>query len=378
MHIAFVAPFPSSPEAIPGGVAGVAKYLADALTERGDTKVTIIHPRMITSQARLSDWGKYQVIETGRAKLGAILPGRIYSTLFSKRQIRDILKKLCPDVVHFHGFCDLSLGSDYPSVVTIHGIAERDVLYEGSFVTRWLRWAPEALIEGRARSKIQNLIMISEYGKRALQGAIHPKREWLIPNPIAPEFFDVSRSPEPFRLFSCSRIVPLKNIDGLIRAMHYVIRSIPQAKLRIAGNGPGEYMTYCRALVDELGLEKQVKFVGHLSLEQVRVELGRAAALIVSSFQENSPLSIAEAMAAGVPVVATPVGGVPEMIEIGRTGVLAADVSSEGIGRAIVELLQSNTDEFSKVAREAAKRRHFPGTVANLHLAIYSELAAEK
>jgi glycosyltransferase involved in cell wall biosynthesis len=96
---------------------------------------------------------------------------------------------------------------------------------------------------------------------------------------------------------------------------------------------------------------------------------------VVSSFQENAPLSIAEAMAAGVPVVGARVGGVPEMIEDGKTGLLVDPYDVNDIAKAVLKILsdQNLAHSMSRRAKEIA-RRYMASAVCKKTLQVYNEI----
>jgi sugar transferase (PEP-CTERM/EpsH1 system associated) len=114
------------------------------------------------------------------------------------------------------------------------------------------------------------------------------------------------------------RLCPEKDMGTLLHAMKHLVASAPGFRLRIAGDGP------CRAelerLTDELGLRGQVTFLG--MVRDVPALLRQASMYVLSSISEGVSLTLLEAMATGLPVVATRVGGTPEVITDGETGLL--------------------------------------------------------
>lgn len=378
MHVALVSTFPARPDAIPGGVAGVAKYLADALVRQG-VRVSVIIPRAQWIKASKQKWGELDIYDVGGDWTAEVIPGRIYFRLAMKRRVNAVLREIRPDIVHYHSFSDLSLSCEFPNVVTIHGIAERDVLFKGNLLSRWPRWLLEVLIEARSRARIQNVVMISQYAHQLLKGKMHGGRAWFISNPIDPTYFDVPRHAKRGRVFSCSRISPLKNTLGLIEAFAFVAEAMPEAELRIAGAENPKYEALCVRRVTELQLQERVKFLGYLGIPQIQRELAETHCAILPSFQENLPLTIAEAMAAGVPVVASRVGGVPEMILPGVTGILVDPHSRESIAQGMLEVLtqEEDTPEMSRQSRLRAREMFWPDVVAAQHLAMYREILGE-
>lgn len=143
----------------------------------------------------------------------------------------------------------------------------------------------------------------------------------VLPNGVSDEWFE-AESPErlaptraPVFLF-VGRMDSQKGLDILLRA----IRLVADVSLRIVGTGwrEKEY----RALVEQLGIGERTQFLGQLLPNGVRREMQRAAALILPSRAELFGIVLAEAMATGIPTIASSVGGIPEVVQHGLTGLL--------------------------------------------------------
>ncbi len=227
--------------------------------------------------------------------------------------------------------------SGKPSVLTIHGILERDILYRGRF--RRLRSEVMKQVEMRARERVANLIVVSPYVRDALGGTVLG-RTWDIDNPVADRFFEVERRPIRGRILFAGRLTPLKNLPGLIEAFALLARNDPHAELRVAGGDGGTgHAAECGRLAADLGVSGRVAFLGPVDAARMKAEFSQASCLALCSFQENAPLVVSEAMAAGVPVVASRVGGIPSMVEDGQTGRLVDPRDHGQIARALAEAL---------------------------------------
>jgi glycosyltransferase involved in cell wall biosynthesis len=140
--------------------------------------------------------------------------------------------------------------------------------------------------------------------------------------------------PEDFVLLQVARLDPLKDHATAVRAVAAVARARPDVRLVLVGDGPE--LPRIQQVVREGRLESVVRFLG-LRTDVPRLWPGADAALL-SSVSEGIPLTLLEAMAARLPVVATAVGGVPEVVEDGRTGLLAAAGDNEGLARQVLRL----------------------------------------
>ena len=115
-----------------------------------------------------------------------------------------------------------------------------------------------------------------------------------------------------------ARLAAEKDIATLLRATAIVVREQPAFRLTIAGDGP--CMPELRQLCAELGLDGHVEFLG--MVDDVAGLLARAGLYVLSSVSEGVSLTVLEAMARGLPVVATRVGGTPEVVVHRETGLL--------------------------------------------------------
>lgn len=132
-------------------------------------------------------------------------------------------------------------------------------------------------------------------------------------------------------------VIPRKGITDLVRAWPAVRAAQPQARLLIAGDEPEGHADVCRALAQRLGVADAIIWAGR------RADVARILAaldvFVLASRVEPFGLAAAEAMAAGLPVVATAVGGLPECVSDGETGVLVPPSDPPALAAALVALL---------------------------------------
>ncbi|MHC4116772.1 MAG: glycosyltransferase family 4 protein [Planctomycetota bacterium] len=377
MHIAIVTVFPRESHSIDGGVAGVAKYLVDELLKQPDIKLTVVVPKSDAGEITCEGWGDFNVYRLGKQGPWSFLPGTFYDIFAGRRQLRSLLRQINPDIVHFQGVTFLATSCEKPSILTIHGIAEKDAIWDKRWgLLRRLKWLVLKLTEEYGRRRAPNVILISEYVRSFLPIRSEFRRSWMIENPVADSYFDIDRQLEPGRIFCCSRIRPLKNTLGMIKAFALIAEQFPDSQLRIAGAAETAYLARCRKQVESEGLEDKVHFLGNISIKNVQEELSKANCLAAPSFQENAPLTIAEAMAAGVPVVAAKVGGIPEMVEDGKTGLLVDPHDTNNICQAISRVLSDCklAESMGRLAKKAAADRFRASTVCERTLQAYREV----
>ena len=159
------------------------------------------------------------------------------------------------------------------------------------------------------------------------------------------------------RVFSCGRLNPGKRHKDIVEAVHLLKSRGIGIELRIAGEDDspdGRIRNSLEQQVERLALEKHVKLIGAVSEEQVCHELEHAHIFVLASREEALGVATMEAMSMGVPVVATDVGGVPELVENGETGLLVPPGKPRDIARAM-ETILSNSDlarSFSSASRK--------------------------
>nr|MBA2601067.1 glycosyltransferase [Actinomycetota bacterium] len=144
-----------------------------------------------------------------------------------------------------------------------------------------------------------------------------------------------------------------KGVDVLLEAWSRVTAQIAGARLFIGGDGP--MREDLRARCERLGLNGTAEFVGYLSSSEVRTLLDRCSCLVVPSRSEGLGRVALEAMARARPVVASKVGGLPELVDEGRNGRLVAPEDPEQLASAIVQLFQ-DPDEVLEMGREGRRR----------------------
>lgn len=138
------------------------------------------------------------------------------------------------------------------------------------------------------------------------------------------------------RFITVGRLAPVKNVALLLDAFAQVVASHSNVSLRIVGDGPERARLEQQAA--QLGISAQVDFAGFRS--DTDALLGAADAFVLPSLSEGIPMAVLEAMRAGLPVVATRVGGIPTTVADGATGILVESRDVAGLGRALMRVIE--------------------------------------
>ena len=139
-------------------------------------------------------------------------------------------------------------------------------------------------------------------------------------------------------LFCAARLSPEKGIAVTFHALKRLRHSGYDLSLRLAGNGPSRMQL--QELAMQLQITDRVIFLGNLTEDEVIQELEACDLFVLSSFVEGIPVSAMEAMAIGVPVIATNIAGTSELVEDGATGLLVRPSDSEALADAIVRMIE--------------------------------------
>jgi glycosyltransferase involved in cell wall biosynthesis len=197
----------------------------------------------------------------------------------------------------------------------------------------------------------------------------------LIGSGVPDEFARVERREGGFLLYYGRFDVYQKGLDTLLHAFARIARERPGVELRLAGRGKDEARV--RELTRELDVAERVRLVPNVERARVLELFSGALALLMPSRLEGLPMVPAEAMAAGVPVVAASVGAVPEVVDPPRGGILVPPDDPEALAGAALRLLDDPAARaaLSASARVSAKRFSWDA-VAERHLEFLREVAA--
>ncbi len=183
-------------------------------------------------------------------------------------------------------------------------------------------------------TKVSKKIMVSRHH-------VAPQRISFIPNGVDTAFFcprHGQKATEP-TVLSVGRLVREKDPLTLLEAFRLTVRSLPDARLDIVGNG---YLKgKLEAFIRRHSLESRVRLLP--GQEDVRPFLSRAWVFALASVREASPNAVLEAMASGLPVVASRVGGIPELVRDGDTGIMFESAESVALANALTGLLENRS-----------------------------------
>jgi glycosyltransferase involved in cell wall biosynthesis len=312
----------------------------DALTVHADVSVLCCTPGA-SEPPCTRDSGARVTFANTATLLGAGRIGLIASTIQYANALRRHLKADAGryDVLHAHfGFPDAFVAAcaarriGVPLVVTLHGDDALRVAPRRDVIGRTVRSGIEAA---------QIVICVSEAMAEVVRPLLPSTDVRVIANGFDDSLFRVATAERDLGILFVGLLVPVKNVDLLLRA-YARVREQVGVPLTIVGDGI--LRSGLAELAVELGVADSVHFLGYRSRVEVASLMQRARVLALPSFSEGYPLVVAEALACGTPVVASRVGGTPDIIASPLAGTLIAPGDIESLSLALAEWVTADVD----------------------------------
>jgi glycosyltransferase involved in cell wall biosynthesis len=278
-----------------------------------------------------------------------------------------------PDLIHVHvpwkaGLIALELKNRWgiPFIVTEHWGIYNTVLKDNYFSKPFYFKLALKLIYRNVRL----LISPSEYLAKSIQSSIVPLDYVIIPNVVDTSVFHVNlKKHSKFTFLHVSNMVPLKNVDGIISAFKKLIEvnNLNDVQLVLVGKKENSYLENA----SKTGLlNKNIFFKGEIAYADVAIEMQYAHCLVLNSKMENSPCVIGEALCCGLPVIATKVGGIPELIHLSN-GILIEKNQNDILAESMLCMF-NNYPSFNLLSiAEEASIRFSNNNVGLLHHKVY-------
>ncbi len=354
----------------PGGAERVAVHIVKGLNrQRFEPAVISFTGRLGCDLDRLLEEAGIEVHYLGKR------PGFDYRMYY---RLPPVLKECRPDIVHTHlhvlryALPSLLLLKRVSLLHTVHNLAEREI----ELRLRWLQ--RYAFNHGVVPVAVAEEVAVS-LGR--LYG-IHRCR--VISNGIPTDYYARPQTPriewrarEGFRdndvLFVCvARFAPQKNHALLLKAFREGPASDPKAHLVLVGEGVLREQLEEQA--KQLGLASQVHFLGLRT--DIPDVLGAMDVFVLSSDFEGNPLSVMEAMAVGLPIVSTAAGGVPDLFESGREGLIVQTGDVQGLSNSMASLLRNRElrQSLGLAAARRARAKFDVSTMVQAYEGLYENL----
>ncbi|HET8685133.1 MAG TPA: glycosyltransferase [Methanosarcina sp.] len=312
------------------------------------------------------------------------LTGISYSSFVFEYSIKNIKPK--PDLIHAHfsypdgyGMRKLAKKWRVPLVISALGTIERKVAYEGSYTSRQIK---------EAMNFADKVLSVSEDLKLHIVNlGINEEKVHVVPNGVDTEKFKPAGKAHARNLLNLPQdknivlfvgaLRKIKGVDYLIEAAKNFVNT--NTNLFMVGRDDG-LRKNLEKRAQELKIADYVRFTGPVNHEDIPLWISASDILVLPSLSEGRPNVILEALACEVPVVATDVGGIPELMVDGETGHLVPAKNPVELSRKINKLLEDKTrrENMGKLGRKSIIQRGLTWEAhAKKTVDIYSELLEE-
>jgi glycosyltransferase involved in cell wall biosynthesis len=295
------------------------------------------------------------------------------------RRLATLLRSDRVDIVHAHKFGSNVWGTVLGRACRVPVVIahEHTWSYEGQAIRKWI----DGRVVGRLATRFI-AVSDADAARMVMHEKVAPEKVVVmptayVPRPLSPDSnlrSELGLAPETPLVGTAVVFRPQKAVEVLLEAHARLLTSMPDAHLAIAGDGPtrAELERHAR----ELPLEGHVHFLGVRN--DVDAILRSLDVAVLSSDFEGKPLFVLECMANRTPLVATAVGGLPEMVRDGETGVLVPPRDPEALAGAVGRLLVDRDQRASLAAAAADELSGFTIEAVTRRFAdLYETLAGE-
>ncbi|MCX6043826.1 MAG: glycosyltransferase [Chloroflexi bacterium] len=241
-------------------------------------------------------------------------------------------------------------------------------------------------------NKASIVVAVSEKSAQALRTVCGVTQPIVVANPIVTDprrlqpaapaqqgQVTESSGDQPLCVTTVARLYVMKGLPYLLEAIAQIKQTHPTVQFKVYGDGPLHQALLAQA--SQLGLAGEAIFVGMFRRQELPAIMAQTDIFVLPSILEGLPLSVIEAMAYGCPIVATAVGGIPELIEDGVNGLLCQPADSAGLAQQIQTLIEDARlrDRLGSAARHAYEHGPFQSTAVCDHFnLIYQQVVSRQ
>ncbi|CAD5243337.1 glycosyltransferase family 4 protein [Thermococcus camini] len=345
MKVILAVPYTLNPH---GGVETVAyntvqgfKKIHSLLEKEGITLI-IISTAKSSKIENLADYPNIKVIPYS-------LPPSATFTGFSHayRNNKKVIRK--SDIVHSHDIYNAYAGikASKPTALTLHGIYWKEKLADRTTLKKLVYYSGNTLSFKHIFRGLTNFVAISPYVLDELKEArLNTDKVVIIENPISDVFFSVKKETDTTKdidiIWYPAVISPRKNQLAMIETMKYLMKEYREPVTLVFTGGITDkgYFLALKAKTQKYKLSNNVRFLGKIPYKELLELYSKSTLAVLLSRQETAPMVISEALATGTPVVSSPAGGVPYMIDHGIDGFLVNPNNPQEVAEKIIRILE--------------------------------------
>lgn len=362
MIIIQIGPYPLSPDCIHGGVEASVYGLVQELAKYHIVDVYDV-PR-IGEKDRAERYGNltiHRYTNPGTHNKDAVL--RL------SEMVQDIVA-LHPDVCHIHGTGAFSKQMYFalqrhgiPTIVTVHGLLheeKKQALFRKPSLKRLYQLVVQSRDERELLNAVSRVIVDTAYVEDMLRsyGLKHVPEMHVIPQGIDETYYTINCNPDSNVILSVGAIGPRKGHAYTIDMFNQLRAKGINAKLRIVGAlTDNAYYELLQQKIANSPYASDILLEANLPREELLKAYASAKLFVLHSREESQGIVFAEAMATGLPVVATKIGGIPYVVEYGKSGLLCPYGNVDSMTEKVAQLMTDDAlwKQYSAAAREIAK-----------------------
>lgn len=291
------------------------------------------------------------------------------------RMVREI-RRIRPDIVHGHGtegpFSLAAVYSGYPNVVSLQGIITEIIKTEPLLKYRLIR-----VLEQHTLRKARAINPKTQFSVNFVRGLLgNTGNTYLIEPPIDEIFWEHDLPPRSRQLFFVGTLIKRKGIEDWLTVLSLLKKDFPDITGFVIGIGEAGYEQQLRKFAAGLGIESSLFFKGLADHREISTLYAGGGAFCLPTYADNSPNSLMEAMAAGLPVVASDVGEIKNLIAHGSNGFVLPAGDIDGFYTALKRIYSDASFFVSagKESRRIASSRWLPDTIAEKHVEMYRQV----
>lgn len=367
MKIVQIGPYPVSKDCIHGGVESSVYGLAHALASQ--------HCVYAIDLPRIGELDRNEHDEQILVYRFANYTNHNQGAIRRVKDIMDIVCSLSPDIVHIHGTGLISYKlyrafqkRGVKLMLTVHGllhVEKTNALKRKFSLKRLYQYVVQSITEFRLLNRAKQIIVDTGYVAEQIR-QYHREHKicrlpnvHVIPQGINEYFLSLKCNRDSNVILSVGSISRRKGHMLLLKAFDQVCKQVPNAKLVIAGVlAEQDYFDELQAYINQSPNNENISLLINLPQEQLYELYQQAYVFALHSQEESQGIALVEAMAMGLPIVSTKVGGIPYVVQNGETGLLANYSDIERFAHNMTVLLknQNQYDQMSFRAIQNAQR----------------------
>lgn len=278
------------------------------------------------------------------------------------------------DMVHIHTASDVSMYRKTIFLTIAMVLRKKVIIHLHAADDDSLFGRPLFYVARHVFSHADLVVVLSEYWDKLVHTISPDAHTCIIPNPCDIQYAATKKATDGNNtILFAGKLEARKGFTDLIEAMPKVLSRVADAKLILAGHGEIELG---QAIASRLGINSSVFFPGWLAGAEKESIFKESSVFCLPSHKEGVPMAMLDAVGYGLPIIVTPVGGIPDIIENGFNGLLVSPGDKNAIADAIVSVLTDTelSQKLIKNAKNTISRKYCTDTICNLLRATYNNM----